>query len=82
MDCLVCGRRITGRRADALYCGGACQQKAHRARTAERIAALIQHIESLKAQAGTETAPFGPGAVMATPIGQAGFRGKADEIRG
>lgn len=57
MDCLVCGQRIIGRRADALYCGAACQQKAHRARTADRIAALVQHIESLKAQADTQIAP-------------------------
>jgi hypothetical protein len=37
--CAVCGTGFSGR-SDATYCSSACRQKAHRARTARRIAAL------------------------------------------
>lgn len=37
--CVVCGGVFHGR-VDAVYCSPACRQKAHRARTARRIAAL------------------------------------------
>ncbi|HEY9304046.1 MAG TPA: hypothetical protein VIO95_07130 [Mycobacterium sp.] len=37
LTCGVCGIGFGGR-ADAMYCSSACRQKAHRARTARRIA--------------------------------------------
>lgn len=37
--CAVCGADFSAR-SDALYCSSACRQKAHRARTAQRIADL------------------------------------------
>lgn len=39
MKCALCSTGFTAR-ADAVYCSSACRQKAHRARTARRIAAL------------------------------------------
>ncbi|EFG76361.1 hypothetical protein HMPREF0591_3726 [Mycobacterium parascrofulaceum ATCC BAA-614] len=39
MTCAVCGAGFTAR-SDALYCSSACRQKAHRARSARRAAAL------------------------------------------
>jgi hypothetical protein len=37
--CAVCGAHFSAR-SDALYCSSACRQKAHRTRTAQRIADL------------------------------------------
>lgn len=38
-SCAVCGTSFPAR-SDAVYCSSACRQKAHRVRTAERIADL------------------------------------------
>lgn len=40
MTCGVCDIRFRGR-SDAVYCSPACRQKAHRSRTARRIADLV-----------------------------------------
>lgn len=37
MTCGICGSAFHAR-SDAIYCSSACRQRAHRARTAERIA--------------------------------------------
>jgi hypothetical protein len=39
LTCQMCGADFGGR-SDAVYCSSACRQKAHRARTARRIAEL------------------------------------------
>jgi hypothetical protein len=41
LTCGGCGIGFRGR-SDAIYCSSACRQKAHRARTARRIAALAE----------------------------------------
>jgi hypothetical protein len=35
-SCIVCGKRFTPKRKDALYCGNACKQKAFRWRREEQ----------------------------------------------
>lgn len=35
-NCIVCGKRFTPKRKDAMYCGGACKVKAYRWRKEER----------------------------------------------
>ena len=40
----MCGTRFSAR-SDAVYCCSACRQKAHRARTAERIADLSDRVK-------------------------------------
>ncbi|WP_322858723.1 hypothetical protein U8D42_18130 [Mycobacterium europaeum] len=49
MTCAVCGSGFSGR-SDAVYCSSACRQRAHRARSARRTAALR---DSLRRSAGT-----------------------------
>jgi hypothetical protein len=41
--CALCGTGFSAR-SDAIYCSSACRQKAHRARTARRIAALGERL--------------------------------------
>jgi hypothetical protein len=45
LNCSSCGIGFRGR-ADAIYCSSACRQKAHRGRTARRIAALAEQQRS------------------------------------
>jgi hypothetical protein len=45
LNCSSCGIGFRGR-ADAIYCSSACRQKAHRGRTARRIAALAEQQSS------------------------------------
>ncbi|MGH3967510.1 MAG: hypothetical protein ACRDTV_05175 [Mycobacterium sp.] len=42
-SCVLCGIGFAAR-SDARYCSSACRQKAHRDRTARRIAALGEHL--------------------------------------
>jgi hypothetical protein len=76
--CAVCGAHIVGRRLDAVYCGAACQQKAHRARTARRIAALIARVESNEQLKPTTAGIARSGERLVGPVDQAHtLRGQA-----
>jgi hypothetical protein len=57
--CAVCNAGFFGR-SDALYCSSACRQKAHRARTARRVAALRERAvrAPAAARAGAASAPI------------------------
>ena len=44
VSCVVCGTRFPAR-SDAVYCSSACRQKAHRVRTAERLAELSDRVK-------------------------------------
>jgi hypothetical protein len=44
VSCAVCGTSFPAR-SDAVYCSSACRQKAHRVRTAERLAELSDRVK-------------------------------------
>ncbi len=50
--CAVCDTLFSGR-ADAVYCSSACRQKAHRERTARRIAELSDLVEQSSGRKST-----------------------------
>ncbi|WP_077090369.1 hypothetical protein [Mycobacterium rhizamassiliense] len=52
-SCAVCHAGFFGR-TDAVYCSSACRQKAHRARTARRIAVLRERSRPVPATAQTQ----------------------------
>ena len=63
--CALCGTGFSAR-SDAVYCSSACWQKAHRARTARRIANLRAGVAS-----GSALAPANPQATGSSLQGAA-----------
>ncbi|MEB3983580.1 hypothetical protein OQ968_20215 [Mycobacterium sp. 663a-19] len=58
VTCAICGGGFSAR-SDAVYCSSACRQKAHRARTARRIADLRAGVD-----AGPRTGPSATGKAL------------------